>query len=397
MHIVNVNACKTKVSRWTTALLVTSAALWMSSCSDEDAQDTQSVGDASIETDARAQESDQGATQPPDAAPRDSNVARPDITPMRCDDPAPPSPDSDVRLPADDGVHESALEWWYWTGHLQDEAGRWYGFQVTFFLMGSGATRGSLVNVALTDIERGTFDHVAKFALAPMTPVENGIDFAFDPHTAQGGDGHDVVHVELTDATLDLELTATRPPLLQHGGGFIEYPFGGHTYYYSRTRMETTGTLHLDGESRTVSGQAWFDHQWGDLAAATERGWDWFAIQLEDGRDIMIFLVHGDEGEQALPVGRTLRTADCAVREIAPEQLTVTAQGTWTSPESGCTYPSGWTVEIDGERFNVTPVLEDQEIHNARDPSTTYWEGASRVTGDGAGRAYVELTGYCGR
>ena len=349
-------------------------------CSDDGTRD---AGDASTETDAQAHDGDQGPTNGPDGS-----LAS-------CDEPPPASPDAQVRLPADDAVHASPIEWWYWTGHLQDEAERWYGFQVTFFLMGQGPTRGSLVNVALTDIEGQTFDHVAKFEFAPVAPLENGIDFAFGPHTAQGGDGHDTVHVELTDGALDLTLSATRPPLLQHGGGFIEYPFGGNTYYYSRTRMEAAGTLQIGGETRTVSGHGWFDHQWGELGTVTERGWVGFAIQLEDGRDIMIFLVHGADGEDPVLVGGTLRSADCTVREIAPDELAITARDTWTSPESGCTYPLGWTVEIAGERFEVTPVMENQEIHNVRDPSTTYWEGASLVTGDGVGRAYVELVGYC--
>ena len=42
--------------------------------------------------------------------------------------------------------------------------------------------------------------------------------------------------------------------------------------------------------------------------------------------------------------------------------------------------------------MDVTPAMEDQEMS---DGDQVYWEGASTVSGDATGRAYVELNGYC--
>ena len=50
-----------------------------------------------------------------------------------------------------------------------------------------------------------------------------------------------------------LDLTATKPPAL-HQGGFIDYGAAGSTYYYSRTRMDVTGSLTLDGLPKAVTG-----------------------------------------------------------------------------------------------------------------------------------------------
>ena len=39
-----------------------------------------------------------------------------------------------VKLPQDDGfLSEEAIQWWYWTGHLETEDGRRFGFEVVFF------------------------------------------------------------------------------------------------------------------------------------------------------------------------------------------------------------------------------------------------------------------------
>lgn len=47
-------------------------------------------------------------------------------------------------------------------------------------------------------------------------------------------------------------------------------------------RMAAEGTLTIDGKAVPVTGDVWFDHQWGDFEAAQLR-WNWFALQLTDG------------------------------------------------------------------------------------------------------------------
>jgi predicted secreted hydrolase len=299
--------------------------------------------------------------------------------------------DSQVGLPADDSVHAGEVtEWWYWTGHLQDTTGRWFGYQVTFFVFGFG---GMLMNVALTDVNGAVFHRDAQFVFERPEIVANAYRFTFDNVSGEGGNGADHLTGTFDGVSLDLTLEAVRTPVLHHGDGREDYPFGGFTYYYSRTRMETTGTITIDGSALEVSGTSWFDHQWGDLAQVTMLGWDWFAIQLEDGRDIMLFLVHGPDGY----AGGTISDATCGgARELTATEINVTSRGTWTSPNSGCTYPLGWDVEVDGMNLGITPVMEAQEHPNSRDVTQSYWEGAATVSGDGTGRAYVELTGHCG-
>jgi len=292
-----------------------------------------------------------------------------------------------VSLPGDDAVHDEAIEWWYWTGHLRDEDQRWYGFQVTFFVFDAGMT-AMLANVAVTDIDADVYRRAAKFSMGAPTVLEGGFDFELGAQRAEGGGGSDTLHAEAEEYVLDLTVQTDRPAVLQHGDGYEEYSFGGYTYYYSRPRMEAFGTLSVDGDVRTLSGVGWFDHQWGDLANATEYGWDWFAIQLDDDRELMVFSLRF-QGVEALRRG-SYTDIDCRTTKLMDSDITITATGEWTKPYTNFTFPSGWIIEAAGMTLTVTPAVLDQVLEGF----PTYWEGAATVTGDATGRAYVELTGY---
>jgi len=186
-------------------------------------------------------------------------------------------------------------------------------------------------------------------------------------------------------------LDAAKPAVLQHGDGYTDYDFGGNTYYYSRERMTASGTIAIGtGPAVPVTGVGWFDHQYGDLDTAIDTGWDWFALQLDDQREIMLFIVR-TEGEVTF-VGGSITDAACMTTEIGPDDFEVTALGSWTRADQTCTYPAGWSVRVFDLDLTVTPVLADQELNTAL---IDYWEGAATVTGEATGRAYVELTGYC--
>ncbi len=296
-----------------------------------------------------------------------------------------------ITLPADDAVHQEDTEWWTWSGHLSDENGSWYGFQLGFFLFGTGQTRSVRANAAVTDIDGQAFHHDSGQDSQEPTLTDNGFDFALGSVTALGGDGLDSLSLEAGPTTLDLDLESLKPPVFHHGDGYLEPSAGGYAYHYSRTRMSTTGTLRTSNGSQTVSGHAWFDHQWGDLQPLATSGWDWFALTLEDGREFMLFTVH--DGEDTESSGGTWVDPGCGVLEISPEAVHIRSLGTWTSPRSGCTYPMGWSIQVLDEIYTLTPVLEDQELVTEDDQAS--WKGAATVVGPITGRAIIELTGYC--
>ena len=271
--------------------------------------------------------------------------------------------EADVALPADDSYHDETVEWWYWTGHLQTDIGRWFGFELAFFKFGQAGTGAQLVNVAITDIEAEIFDYRIANVSGWPTQVENGFELAIGLHSAIGGGGDDQLHFEIGDYRVNLTLSAGKLPVLQHETGYTNYDFGGYTYYYSRERMPVTGLISIGSVSLDVAGTAWFDHQYGSLNEAVQLGWDWFAIQLDDNREIMIFNIHQQGAD--LQVGGSYTDELCVSTEIDPDDVVITPLNAWTSPHTGCTYPSGWEITVGELELIVDPVLADQELSDA--------------------------------
>ncbi len=154
------------------------------------------------------------------------------------------------------------------------------------------------------------------------------------------------------------------------------------------------------GPRSTVTGDAWFDHQWGDFISVGGGGWDWFAVNLDDGTDLTLSLVRDADGSYPLVYGTLVDAAghDDAPR---PRRLHGDADAEWTSPATGATYPAGWLVTIpdQGLRIHLTPTVAAQELDTRATTGVVYWEGSQVVeaTRDGrplGGEAYVELTGY---
>ncbi len=292
-----------------------------------------------------------------------------------------------INLAIDEKPHEEPMEWWYWTGHLQTEDGRWFGFEQVVFLMKVNGQTMQIAHHAITDIEDGSFHYaVTPPQLAVLPELDSGFNWDVNGLTAKGGGGSDVLHGEVDNYVLDLKLETKKPAVFQHGNGFSEYSFGGYTYYYSYERMAAKGTLKVGDEDLAVTGSAWFDHQWGDLTNLISLGWDWFAIQLDDDREIMLF-----NGKDVF-LGGSDSDANCQVSDIDADDVEIISLGEWTSPHTNCTYPQGWTVRVGDLNLTITPVMAEQEVIAWPE---IYWEGAAVVSGDATGRAYVELAGYC--
>jgi predicted secreted hydrolase len=352
---------------------------------------------------------------------------------------ATPRPDPHpIRLPIDDGPHERLTEWWYFTGHLRSDDGRRFGFEAVIFR----AERGSVPvtwasHLALTDESGGRFLYAQRSELGPEVDrsprSENGVPKGFalaitgadprDPSTAgrtpwvlEGAGPRATISGGLSAAEavaagggfrLGLTLTEQRPPVLHDGDGFVDFGPAGGSYYYSRTRMGAAGTLVLDGETLAVDGSAWFDHQWGDFISVGGGGWDWFAVNLDDGTDVTLSLVRAADGSYPLAYGTLVRPGSTGDTDrlvgLDQSAFTVDRTAIWTSLRTGTTYPAGWRIGIPSEDLVVelTPTVADQELDTRATTGVVYWEGSQRVSATRAGetlggQAYVELTGYTG-
>ncbi len=358
-------------------------------------------------------------------------VARPETSPAPAATQRPLDPQP-VVLPADDAPHDRLTEWWYYTGHLRDEAGGRWGFEFVVFR----AERGDFPvtwasHLALTDETGGRFHYAQRAEIGPQVNLARagtpgfalgvrGLDladpatFARAPWTMTGIDGSDRLVAAAGEAEvagdpvgdpvggfgLDLAIRSTKPAALHDRDGYIDFGPAGGSYYYSRTAMTAAGTITVGDRTLAVDGTAWFDHQWGDFISVGAGGWDWFAINLDDGTDITISLVRAADGSHPLVYG-TLVDAVGATRHLGAADVTVEATGDWTSPATGVTWPAGWTVTLPAEDLVVMldPSVPQQELDTRATTGVVYWEGSQIVSAVRAGRtlggeAYVELTGY---
>jgi predicted secreted hydrolase len=324
-------------------------------------------------------------------------------------------------FPRDHGAHPGyQTEWWYVTGNVTDDAGRPFGFQFTIFRREvTTSTEGRrsiwavreilLAHGAISDIERRRFYHAeaARRPVAGMAGASTGtLHVWVDGFQLDGTDAAVPWRLRAVgkDFSYDLSLQALKPPVF-HGPGGVERKGdlpGQASYYYSMSRLATSGTLVLDGRSWNVSGEAWMDHEFGSATLAdNQAGWDWFGLQLDDGTELMAYRMRLKGGGEDRNSAATLIAADGQPQWFGAQDFRITPRGEWRSPRSGAVYPAAWRIEIPARALDleVVPRAADQELATRGTTGVTYWEGSVTVEGTSSGAAvkglgYAELTGY---
>jgi predicted secreted hydrolase len=325
------------------------------------------------------------------------------------------------QFPADHGAHPTfQTEWWYYTGNLATDTGRRFGFQFTIFrraMMPTAPDSDSewrtnqvyMAHFTVTDVAEEAFYYEQRFSrgaagLAGAT-VEPRLRVWLEDWEIRALD-EDATQTHITAITpamaVDLTLDQVKPPVLQGFDGLSPKGStpGNASYYYSLPRLLTQGTVTVQGQTYTVSGTTWMDHEFstGALSAETQ-GWDWFALHLDDNRDLMVGYIRLTDGSIGMAYGGSLVQPDGSARILLDDDFTIETLDTWTSPYTGATYPAKWQIIVnpstaDGDtplRLTLTPLVADQELVQG---GIIYWEGALRATGDVTGYGYAELTGY---
>ena len=328
-----------------------------------------------------------------------------------------------ITFPPDHGAHpEQQIEWWYTTINLTDDGGTRFGVEVTFFRVGlnPASTRKErssawatddlyMAHFAVTDGQNQRFHAFERF-------TRGGLDLAgvtADPwrvwneswelRAADGGprpfpitlraDGRD----EHGTVAIDLTLTSDLGPVLHGEGGYSRKGTepGNASRYYSYPSLVVSGSLTAGDVTHAVTGTGWSDHEWSTsvLGDALD-GWDWFSIQLDDGRRLMMFELRQTDGSPPYGSGSWIE-ADGSTTPLTRDDFSIEVLDRWRSPESGVEYPSRWILRLRKRNlaFTLTPIVADQELRLA----TRYWEGAVEVSdesGNALGWGYVELVGY---
>jgi len=320
-------------------------------------------------------------------------------------------------FPRDHGPHpEFQTEWWYFTGNLQTRDGRRFGYQLTFFrralaphpparLSRWGADQVYLAHFALTDVAGKHFSSAERFSRGALglagaggEPLSVWLEDWSARETSVSPWSMKLVAAD-GGASLDLNLASLKPVVLNGEGGLSRKGRepGNASYYYSIPRLATSGTLTVGGERFQVSGLSWLDREWSTSAlSGNQAGWDWFALQLDDGRDLMFYRLRQKDGGADPYSAGTLTAADGSSRALGAGEVRLSTSAWWTSPASGTRYPARWRLAAPGAGIDleVVPRLAGQELLG----SFSYWEGAVALRGmvntPQGGSGYLEMTGY---
>ncbi|HET7607777.1 MAG TPA: lipocalin-like domain-containing protein [Gammaproteobacteria bacterium] len=325
------------------------------------------------------------------------------------------------EFPADHGSHpEFRTEWWYFTGNLATAEGRHFGFELTFFRyalappsptpQATSAWRADQVwmaHFAITDTEGKRFvarERLTREALGLAGAAAEPLEIWVEDWSATGEARGDELRVRLGARddviALSLSLAATVPHVAQGNRGLDVKGAGtgNASHYYSVPRLAADGEVNVAGETFSVTGVAWLDREWStsSLDPGTV-GWDWFALRLSNGSDLMFYRLRTAAGEASPYSGGTLVTADGKRTPLGAEDVALTAIDQWTSRATGVRYPVAWRLAVPelGIELEIEPYLESQELAL----SVRYWEGAVHAAGrDSSGpltaEGYLELAGY---
>lgn len=344
------------------------------------------------------------------------------------------SPDVTLQFPQDHGPHPRfRSEWWYLTLMLEDAQGNEYGGQFTLFRQALAAGREAradnpwhtaqvyLAHLAVTDVAgaRHRFAERVSRARPELAGVVAKPFAAWLENWRLASRGAALLPLTLHAATdsfaWDLTLDSKRPLVQQGHSGYSAKGPGQGSHYYSLTRLQAQGKLSLDGRAVAVHGSGWLDREWStSVLSAGQQGWDWFALQLHDGRDLMMFRLRRKDCDRDPYDHGVLVAADGRSRRLGAEQFTLTPLRQWHGPAhaalvpvAACVaqddapgspgsgpWPLEWQLQLGDEQFRIRAALLDQRMRT----SVQYWEGLVHVY-DAAGetqrgRGYMELTGY---
>lgn len=364
-----------------------------------------------------------------------------------------------------------SIEWWYVNAHVTTEKKRHLALIGSFFRFGSGLNpldgspmpRAHYLIYAVTDLDSKTqrpysladgtmIELLKQFGplLAAQNPKDKSIQtFMADlnngklppPHQKLAGKStvvnspfhiaygldNTLTATNSTNTAFDLNLnaggpdkihltlTAQKPAMAVGGKGETGLKTATDMYYFSLTRCAVGGTVDTGaGAEKITGGQGWLDHQWGNSWVASNNGWDWWGVQLDDGTDILFFR------QRDLKTGRIFYPLATFMDKDGHQSVTKNivftpdARALWKSPKSGVTYPLGWTVSFPDKSLslNITAEVQNQEMP-ILGPGAGIWEGLcdvkalyGRIGAGGqmnedqtslsgtSGVAYMELVGY---
>lgn len=314
-------------------------------------------------------------------------------------------------FPRDHGSHpEFRTEWWYVTGHLDAEGGQRFGFQATFFRQaqrtGEAIEHLHLAHAALLDAKTGAFIHEEKLNREgwDASAAVGGLDVRNSHWSLRMKPDSEVMKLVFTvkaDALIELDLTPAQSHVIFGKDGVSRKGASpdAASHYITFPRLKAVGTVELGASRHEVAGEAWMDHEFSSSQLDEGQvGWDWAAIQLDDGRSVMVYRMRREDGSTDAASTLVIIGADGGLDQRSRDQFKWEPLSHWVSPRTQAAYPIRARISTGGEVFELRPLASDQEQGGSL-TGLPYWEGACDVLdvkGQIIGRAFLELAGYAG-
>ena len=323
-----------------------------------------------------------------------------------------------LRFPDDHAAHpEYRNEWWYFTGNLTDHQGRDFGYQFTLFRFALAAPETDrhasssdwasdslwMGHLALSDAGTPTaapqFHQAERFARGALGLAGASVDhWWLRDWRVDATDQGWTLQAQADGFGLTLNLEALKPIVLQGDRGYSRKgpEAGNASRYYSITRLHTHGQMQIDGQRFAVTGLSWLDREWGSgQLSESQSGWDWFAIHLNDGRDLMVYQLRDLDGQPSAFSAGMLVASDGIGQTLTGEDFSLTPMRHWTD-QAGVRWPVDWhlSVPAHGLDLHTRARFDDQRWWG----SVPYWEGMIEVldatSTQPLGHGYLELSGY---
>lgn len=290
--------------------------------------------------------------------------------------------------------HRGVSGWWYVTGTLSDPSAPQdlYSYQFTVIRTRIFGITPYVLQLALTDFQTGEHRFTQKAGprrrniYANHSVVNYGSLARLERH-----DGVLLLTARTGEFEMELRLDMGKGAVWHGDDGVLvmgtpEQP-RQRTVYYSYTHMPTTGRIVWSEASGrrsrlTVSGQSWFDRQWGPYRLTDPAShWEWFSLRFFDAEEVMLFAfpqhpyVDGTYIDRA-GNSRRLRNYDCTPKAYVDI--------------NGLTFSRGWDLTLPGikrERYEIRPLMEGQL-------NLAYFELLAEIidpAGQRVGLCFVEL------
>ncbi|WP_407333039.1 lipocalin-like domain-containing protein [Enterovibrio sp. 27052020O] len=313
-------------------------------------------------------------------------------------------PGHPLSFPEDYGLHDDfRQEWWYVTANLSDEQGNQYGVQWTLFRSALSAQQGENWDnkhvfmahaVLTTETEKFAAERFARGGIGQAGVTNKPFNVWLD-NWQWRSKSVAPFPAELTaqddDFSFNLNMVQSQKEILQGDQGYSRKHNTKEvaSYYFSVPAVAIEGTVTISGEVINVSGKGWVDREWSTQALSNDqRGWDWFSLQLDDGRSLMVVQVRSDLGPYRFG---SLTAADGSSRTLDHADINMVPTS-FTKMPTGRHLPTEWQIQVADEEMLLT--TSPVNANNWLPFAFPYWEGPINISGTSTGVGFMEATGY---